>query len=65
MSHSRHPVAQPICAGPDRFPLAPSRRRFLRTGLAGFATLSLPQILKLQSQHALYADSPTQSSREK
>ena len=65
MSHSRHPVAQPICAGPDRFPLAPSRRRFLRTGLAGFATLSLPQILKLQAQNALYADTPTQSSREK
>jgi len=37
------------CRGPVRFG-ATGRRAFLQTGLAGFATLSLPGILKLRSQ---------------
>lgn len=37
-----------FCPGP--IPFAGGRRAFLQTGLAGFATLSLPSILKLQAQ---------------
>lgn len=53
-----------ICAGPgDFFPT--HRRNFLQTGLAGFATLSLPQILKLQFQRSLCASETTKASTEK
>ena len=48
MSHS-HP--HQICPGPIQFG-AGGRRAFLQTGLAGFATLSLPGILKLQAHAA-------------
>ena len=39
------------CRGPVRFSAA-GRRAFLQTGLAGFASLSLPGILKLRAQTA-------------
>ena len=39
-----------FCPGPDS--ICSGRRGFLQTGLAGFATLSLPGILRLQAQHA-------------
>ena len=45
MSHST-PTSD--CRGPIQFGSG-GRRAFLQTGLAGFATLSLPNILKLQS----------------
>ncbi|MES2792755.1 MAG: DUF1501 domain-containing protein [Planctomycetota bacterium] len=41
------------------------RRNFLQAGLAGFATLSLPGILRLQAQKALQASETKGSSREK
>ena len=44
MSHqSNHHVFSPICPGPS------SRRGFMRMGLAGFASLSLPSIMRLQA----------------
>ena len=43
-------IPKPRCPGPQSF--ASSRREFLRTGLAGFATLNLPAILRLQAQAA-------------
>ena len=42
-----------------------SRRGFLQAGLAGFATLSLPGILRLQAQNALHASETGSSNREK
>jgi hypothetical protein len=41
------------CPGPRR--LQTHRRAFLQTGLAGFASLSLPGILRLQAQNSLRA----------
>jgi uncharacterized protein (DUF1501 family) len=49
------------CNGPIPFGLT-GRRAFLQAGLAGFATLSLPGILKLQR---LSAAAPRQTSAEK
>lgn len=49
------------CNGPIPFGLT-GRRAFLQAGLAGFATLSLPGILKLQR---LFAAAPHQTSAEK
>ncbi|MFN0056476.1 MAG: DUF1501 domain-containing protein [Planctomycetales bacterium] len=43
----------------------PGRRGFLQTGLAGFATLSLPGILRLQAQHPLLAADGAPAPREK
>ncbi|MCA9055203.1 MAG: DUF1501 domain-containing protein, partial [Planctomycetaceae bacterium] len=45
--------SSPFCSGP------PSRRGFMRMGLAGFASLSLPGLLRLR------AESPSAESREK
>ena len=42
---------QPTCRGPIPSG-ATGRRAFLQTGLAGFASLSLPGLLKLQSRAA-------------
>lgn len=50
------------CPGPQTAS-ARSRRNFLQTGLAGFASLSLPGILRLQAQNDLQAS--TGSRREK
>lgn len=42
-----------------------SRRKFLQTGLAGFATLSLPNILRLRAMNSVQASESTSTSREK
>jgi len=52
------------CRGPIAFG-STGRRAFLQTGLAGFASLSLPGILKLQSQCRASATAPVQNSSEK
>jgi uncharacterized protein (DUF1501 family) len=49
-----------VCPGPWDFGVG-SRRGFLRTGLAGFAGLSLPAILRLQAQ----GQAATATKREK
>ncbi len=57
MSHSQ---ATQYCPGPISF--AGGRRAFLQTGLAGFATLSLPGILKMQAHsQAMAAETRTES----
>lgn len=53
-----------LCPGPLHTGLG-SRRNFLQAGLAGFATLSLPGILRLQSQQALLAGESARGRREK
>ncbi len=44
-----------ICPGPSG-PFTSGRRSFLQAGLAGFATLSLPQILRLRAESSLAAN---------
>jgi hypothetical protein len=53
------------CPGPVTAGSGGSRRNFLQAGLAGFATLSLPGILKLRAQQTLHAGETTRSGREK
>lgn len=43
-THANNQNAAPICPGPIR------RREFLRVGLSGFATLSLPGLLRLRAE---------------
>ncbi len=64
MSRSHSCPSDLHCPGPVSG-RGPSRRRFLQTGLAGFATLSLPGILRLQAQNALQAAESTSGSRSK
>lgn len=65
MSRSNR-VPAPCCPGPGAGPAASgSRRAFLRTGLAGFATLSLPAILRLRAERPLHAAEPSRAGREK
>ena len=52
------------CPGPLNFGFG-SRRAFLQAGLAGFASLNLPGILRLQAQNALHAGEGAASSRDK
>jgi hypothetical protein len=63
MSHS---IARStgFCPGPGGLS-ASSRRAFLQTGLAGFATLGLPGILRLQAQNAAQASEGKSGGREK
>lgn len=74
MSCLHHPSSTSACPGPrsilpSRSGLASigagSRRSFLQAGLAGFASLSLPAILKLQNQNRLHADDGAGTSRAK
>ncbi|HQR43744.1 MAG TPA: DUF1501 domain-containing protein, partial [Gemmatales bacterium] len=51
MSHVRN------CCGPIQFG-ATGRRAFLQAGLAGFASLSLPGIMKLQKASATSSGNP-------
>jgi len=44
MTHPFNATSSILCPGPE------SRRGFLRMGLAGFATLSLPEVLKLKAE---------------
>ena len=53
-----------LCSGPLGM-LSGPRRQFLQAGLAGFASLSLPQILRLQAQNRLHANESSTSRREK
>lgn len=67
MSRSFNSVST-TCSGPQALGSGmgvSSRRNFLQTGLAGFASLSLPGILRLQAQNALQASEGSGSSREK
>jgi len=64
MSRSLPPVLPRPCPGPRDFGTA-HRRAFLKVGLAGFASLSLPGILRLQVQNPLRASEATNSTREK
>lgn len=64
MSHARNTSSPRRCAGPNAVGLG-SRRTFLQSGLAGFASLSLPGILKLQAQNSLYAADSKRGQREK
>lgn len=59
-SFPTHPTR---CPGPLNTGVG-SRRNFLQVGIAGFATLSLPGILRLQQQQSLLASDST-NSREK
>ncbi len=52
-----------FCPGPES--ICSGRRGFLQTGLAGFASLSLPGILRLQAQNALHASEGTSAGRDK
>ncbi len=49
MSNLFHASSVPCCPGPDHA----DRRGFMRMGLAGFASLSLPGILKLRAENPL------------
>ena len=49
MNHLNSSNQNPACRGPVPFGVG-GRRAFLQAGLAGFSSLSLPGILKLQSQ---------------
>lgn len=53
-----------ICQGPSPF-IQTHRRAFLQMGLGGFATLSLPAILRLQAHNKLLAAESSTSGREK
>lgn len=53
MNNSKSASSNVICPGPVAGP--GNRRAFLRTGLAGFSTLSLSGILRLQAQSRLQA----------
>jgi uncharacterized protein (DUF1501 family) len=55
MSNPFHATTVPLCPGPD----GADRRSFMRIGLAGFASLSLPGILRLR------AENPVESSDAK
>lgn len=64
MSRSLPIAAVPACPGPMRV-RSSGRREFLKMGLAGFASLSLPAVLRLQSQNRLQAAETTEGRREK
>ncbi|MBC8116226.1 MAG: DUF1501 domain-containing protein, partial [Candidatus Saccharimonas sp.] len=64
MSHSHNANSPVFCPGPDSI-CSHSRRGFLQAGLTGFATLSLPGILRLQAQNALHASEGTSAGRDK
>lgn len=64
MSHSLHAFSANSCPGPLDFG-AGSRRCFLKAGLAGFGSLSLPGILRLQAQNPLHASETNKPSRDK
>ncbi|MDZ4689516.1 MAG: DUF1501 domain-containing protein [Planctomycetaceae bacterium] len=54
MSRVLKPVSVAPCPGPWDAGVGP-RRRFLQAGLAGFATLSLPGLLRLRAQQSMHA----------
>ena len=64
MSPNDNTFSSGNCSGPAGL-LSGDRRHFLQTGLAGFASLSLPQILKLRAQSLLHAGEANKPAREK
>jgi len=64
MSHSRHASSSAVCPGPGRIKTG-GRRAFMQAGLAGFASLSLPGILRLRSENPLFAAEANKPAREK
>lgn len=60
MSQQRYLSSPLRCNGPRELGIGP-RREFLKAGLAGFASLSLPGILRLRAQQAAFAAAPNQS----
>lgn len=64
MSQPVYSSSPAVCPGPSGL-ASGSRRAFLQTGLAGFATLSLPGILRLQAQNPLQAAEGSGATREK
>lgn len=63
MSHSASARSNFVCPGPIAG--VGGRRAFLQAGLAGFATLSLPGILRLQAQNRLQAAEQVGGKKEK
>ena len=63
-NNSQHNQNRSVCPGPILNDSG-NRRTFLQAGLAGFATLSLPHLMKLQAQSSLYANDATKANREK
>lgn len=63
MSHSAS--ARSNCFCPGTIAGVGGRRAFLQAGLAGFATLSLPGILRLQTESRLQAAEPVGAKKEK
>ena len=61
-SFSMQPAVR--CAGPQRT-ITNGRRGFLQTGLAGFASLTLPSILRMQAQQKLMAAESVTPASEK
>jgi hypothetical protein len=57
-------LADRLCGGPYGSTMS-RRRSFLQMGLAGFATLSLPGLLRLRSQNALHASEAASTKPEK
>jgi len=64
MNHQGQANSNAFCHGPGQLGSG-NRRAFLQTGIAGFATLSLPAVLRLQAQNKLLAGESSGSSREK
>lgn len=64
MSDPFHASSVVPCPGPSNFGAA-GRRGFLRMGLAGFASLSLPGLLRLQASVARGAEETSKPAREK
>lgn len=63
MSRFPFPSAPVRCPGPSGLGVA-DRRAFLKTGLAGFASLNLPSILRMQAQSRLHAAETTSPSEK-
>lgn len=61
MSQVTNAQSNVFCPGPGR----PDRRGFLQTGIAGFASLSLPAVLRLQAQNRVMANESTGTSAAK
>ncbi len=64
MSQSRNVTSQSLCPGPGGFGHE-SRRSFMRLGLAGFASMSLPGVMRLQAASPLATGDDASDHREK
>lgn len=64
MNHQHRSSSPLVCPGPSGS-VTNNRRCFLQAGLAGFATLSLPGILRLRATHGLQAAESGKSTEKK